>query len=630
MPRTDSLVVRARTDRAAFGQLFDEFYPGILRYCLRRLFDRAAAEDVTSEIFLRIAFKLPRFRGATHDDFRRWLYRIATNEINAYLRKTRRRQALLEKAVQQKVLAAEEATEPDEDAYDRLDWPAVYEAMMRLKPREQSILTLRYFEGFSHEEIARTLELRPGTVRVALGRALARLRRMLESTGIGHSQIVSEVKQITMTDFNDEQFGRRLSRTSIDDAPQADHRTRLRQQALAAFDGEQSTVSWITTFRYSLSDWRTIMSRPLPRVAASLLVIVVVALGVSLITPDNANTAWADMVETILNAKSAKFKVTVTVEGQQPQTMDAMILEPNRFRQEGPVGMIMIADWSVGKTVSLVPAQKMATVTTITDRPKDAPAQGFFQQLKAQLLEEKNNPKVKREALGEKMIDGHPAVGSRITGPLQTMTIWGDPVSGLPYRIESSVKMMPNTTVVMSDFELNVNLDESLFSLEPPADYTVVKMDVSASMPTEKDLVAALRTFSDKADGSFPDSLDRKSWLGPLFKGLGKGGKPSEKKMQELAKVSAELTRGFLFALTLPEQAEATYAGKGVQRDMVDKPIFWYKPEGADKYRVIYADLSLKDVGTAPQVESAQPLNKDEMSKRPPELRTPDPSARAE
>jgi RNA polymerase sigma-70 factor (ECF subfamily) len=180
MAENDSLVVRARTDRDAFGRLYDEYYPGILRYCLRRLFDRVVAEDVTSEVFLRIALKIRRFRGTTHDEFRRWLYRIATNEINAYLRKSRRRRALLEQAVEQKAIAAEEGTGPDEDFYDRLDWPVVYEAMMQLKPREQSLLTLRYFEGFSHEEIAQTLKLRPGTVRVATGRALTRLRQMLD------------------------------------------------------------------------------------------------------------------------------------------------------------------------------------------------------------------------------------------------------------------------------------------------------------------------------------------------------------------------------------------------------------------------------------------------------------------
>ncbi|MFV2066181.1 MAG: hypothetical protein ACC645_04320, partial [Pirellulales bacterium] len=63
----------------------------------------------------------------------------------------------------------------------------------------------------------------------------------------------------------------------------------------------------------------------------------------------------------------------------------------------------------------------------------------------------------------------------------------------------------------MSDFEINVDLDESLFSLEPPVDYAIVTIDVPGSKPTEKDLVAALRTYSDRVDGKFPDNGERES-----------------------------------------------------------------------------------------------------------------------
>ena len=417
-----------------------------------------------------------------------------------------------------------------------------------------------------------------------------------------------------MTDQRDEQFGQRLTRMSHEDAPRAEHSIQLRQETLAAFDDAQSNIPWTALLRFSLTDWRTTMSRPLPRIAVSLLVIVAVTLSVVLISPDNANNVWANMVENILNAKSAKFKVAVAIEGQATQTFDAMVLEPNRYRQEMAGGAAIISDWNAGKMVSLVPGTKSATVVNIVDRPNNGPSQSFFQQIKDQLLEEQTNPEIKREPLGEKVVDGHPAVGSRITSHLQTMTIWGDPTSGLPYRIESSMKMMPNAKVVMSDFQLNVDLDESLFSVVPPSGYSVVETKVEASTPTEKDFLTALRTYSDKLDGTFPGSLDMKSWMAPLYKKLrsvnGNGNsKPSEKATKELLVVTATLARGFGFALALAEQTEATYAGEGIQRSMVDTPIFWYKPEGAAKYRVVYADLSIKDLDAAPKAENAQRLS---------------------
>ena len=53
------------------------------------------------------------------------------------------------------------------------------------------------------------------------------------------------------------------------------------------------------------------------------------------------------------------------------------------------------------------------------------------------------------------------------------MSVWGDPKTGLPVRIEMTMEIMPNLKVTMSDFEFNVDMDESLFSVEPPAGYEV-------------------------------------------------------------------------------------------------------------------------------------------------------------
>src|SRR5258708_5043481 len=96
----DDLVVRARTDRTAFSLLYDRYYPSVARYCRRRLFDRTIAEDVVSEVFLKVASHIREFAGRTEADFRRWLYRIATNAVSAHLRQSLRRQELWDAAAQ--------------------------------------------------------------------------------------------------------------------------------------------------------------------------------------------------------------------------------------------------------------------------------------------------------------------------------------------------------------------------------------------------------------------------------------------------------------------------------------------------------------------------------------------------
>ena len=156
------LVRRAQSDREAFGQLYDAHYPAVFRYCHRRLFVRAVAEDVTSEVFLSVASKMPQFDGATDEDFRRWVFRIATNEVNAYVRQTKRCAAPLEAAARSGALAAAASSQPWPSDIETLDWPALYQAILGLTLRDQAIVVLRFYEQMSHEQIAGVLNESPG------------------------------------------------------------------------------------------------------------------------------------------------------------------------------------------------------------------------------------------------------------------------------------------------------------------------------------------------------------------------------------------------------------------------------------------------------------------------------------
>jgi RNA polymerase sigma-70 factor (ECF subfamily) len=178
----DDLVVRAKLDRDALGRLYDRYFPVVHRYCLRRLFDRAAAEDVSSEVFLRVAASMRRFPGTTDTDFRCWIYRVATNAVNAHLRQRHRRSALLSRAARLGWWSREEAPSGAADPADvvGVEWADVARAMLALRPREQTAIGLRYLEGLSFGEVAAVMGERDGTVRVVVSRALERLRRLLE------------------------------------------------------------------------------------------------------------------------------------------------------------------------------------------------------------------------------------------------------------------------------------------------------------------------------------------------------------------------------------------------------------------------------------------------------------------
>ncbi len=171
----DDLVQRARHEAEALGRLYDRHYAGVFRYCLHRLYLREAAEDATSEVFLAVARRIRRFAGRSEEDFRNWLFAIATRQVAAYLRSRSRRAALLEAAARERRLHA--ADPPDPAA--AVDWPLLYQAIAALAEREQAILTLRCFEGWPFERIGAALSIEPATARVALHRALGKLRERL-------------------------------------------------------------------------------------------------------------------------------------------------------------------------------------------------------------------------------------------------------------------------------------------------------------------------------------------------------------------------------------------------------------------------------------------------------------------
>jgi RNA polymerase sigma-70 factor (ECF subfamily) len=169
------LIADARRDPAAFVRLYRRHYGSVFRYCVHRLFERQAAEDVTSAVFLKV---VENFRGFEGDErqFRNWLYKIATNAVNNHFRQAARRNGLL-KAVGERIGSRTADCEDTTD--ERL--PLLKEAVLALRPRYQTIITLRFFENLKLTEIAEVLGSRPATVRSQLARALAGLRKKIVS-----------------------------------------------------------------------------------------------------------------------------------------------------------------------------------------------------------------------------------------------------------------------------------------------------------------------------------------------------------------------------------------------------------------------------------------------------------------
>jgi len=177
----DILIRQACSNREAFARLYRMHYERVFRYCCRRLFNRHNAEEATSTVFFRVMRTIHTFEG-NHDGFRNWLYRIATNSVNDYLKTSKRQAEVIKNAAQHHGHGQVFACESDDELQKKN--LAVKQALLSLKPKYQTVITLRYFEKMKLIEIAEILGQNPATIRTQLARALSKLRKELRAAGL--------------------------------------------------------------------------------------------------------------------------------------------------------------------------------------------------------------------------------------------------------------------------------------------------------------------------------------------------------------------------------------------------------------------------------------------------------------
>ena len=272
--------------------------------------------------------------------------------------------------------------------------------------------------------------------------------------------------------------------------------------------GQSARPTFLTR---SLNHWRWIMRSPISRVAAAVIFILAITGVALLFHGSGATPVLADFTKPILEAKTAKFKLISEGEmnGQQIKaTARVMVLGVSRSRQEMEsdvsdtfkMKMVTISDCDKGKSIMLEPTAKTAIVLTFTNLPKGKMPmeRDPFGWLRLLLTDARDQPDFKREPLGEKEIDGRKVVGFRVNTNGTVISLWGDPKTGLPVRAEMTMTMLGNAKITLTDFEFNMDLDESLFSVEPPAGYTVKNMgNIDLSPAEEKDLIETFREYGE-------------------------------------------------------------------------------------------------------------------------------------
>jgi RNA polymerase sigma-70 factor (ECF subfamily) len=163
-------------DHRAFDAIYDQFADALFRYIYVRCGDRSLAEDLTSDLWVRIVEHLSSFRpppGDPRPAFAAWLYRIARNLVIDSQRRTRDDHVPISEHV-----AAREVP-PDEQVIARDDERAMQDALAQITPDQREVILLRFFEECTSAEVARRTGRSEGAVKVMQHRALGALARLL-------------------------------------------------------------------------------------------------------------------------------------------------------------------------------------------------------------------------------------------------------------------------------------------------------------------------------------------------------------------------------------------------------------------------------------------------------------------
>ena len=146
----------------------------VYRHIYYRVGSIADAEDLTQQVFLKAWEAIDRFRKTTRP-FLAWLMTISRNLVIDFYR-TRKNQVPLEAEGPVDTRTAN----PEQVAEAHWEQARLRRAISQLHPDQQQVVVLRFLEGFRNAEIAAATGKSEGAVRVALHRALVKLRDILQ------------------------------------------------------------------------------------------------------------------------------------------------------------------------------------------------------------------------------------------------------------------------------------------------------------------------------------------------------------------------------------------------------------------------------------------------------------------
>ncbi len=374
---------------------------------------------------------------------------------------------------------------------------------------------------------------------------------------------------------------------------------RIISDALTAFDKSEKTQSVSS----KPNIWRIITKSRITKLAAAAVIITGLFVGLYLLVGPVgvASVSWADVLENIEAARTVMYIFEIE-SGDVKEVFKTRIKEPYLCRSdviESPYKYkVAIRNAKTNKHMTLYPNTKMAAINDDEGSPGGYEFYAY-ERLKRDFRDgtEKN--------LGRVKLNGRETICFEISKENQKITVWADPDTALPIQIEEiSDENGDRRKVLRSDIMFDVEMDDQLFV--PPADYCLLDLETQRLQTpfelTEKHLIEGLAVYPKYLDGKF-----NTRYMGgrPLTEEVRKKCKAAMKKIEGWSDIEAhKSTLGCAFIEQLPEGSDYQYVGEDVKLGDANAPVCWWKPPGSKTYRVVYGDLSIRDVepGDLPEI----------------------------
>jgi RNA polymerase sigma-70 factor (ECF subfamily) len=173
-----------------FERLFNEHFHSVYHYVYYMVGNKSDAEDVTQEIFLKIANADERYTEVT--TLRAWIFTIARRAVIDFLRKKRTKKflAFWKNYIPEDLdIPDERKNMPENILIQKEEKDSIFSYVDRLPEKMKTIIYLRIIQGVPVQEVATLLDISPNNVSVLQNRAIAKLRSMIDSASFALEEI---------------------------------------------------------------------------------------------------------------------------------------------------------------------------------------------------------------------------------------------------------------------------------------------------------------------------------------------------------------------------------------------------------------------------------------------------------